>query len=90
MLLQYITEWNRLTDRADLTSLTREKFEEKAADSEVRWVGASETISLAGTQISGQNLWMLLVFFVLLFLLLEIVILAWPSVKATLDERAAA
>lgn len=77
-------------NESDLTSLTREKFEEKAADSEVRWVGASETISLAGTQISGQNLWMLLVFFVLLFLLLEIVILAWPSVKATLDERAAA
>lgn len=74
---------------SDLTPLTREQFDERAAESEVRWVAAGDSINLAGAQISGQNSWKLLVLLVLLFLLAELALLAWPIVKARLDDRAA-
>jgi hypothetical protein len=72
---------------SDLAPLTRDQFEERAADSEVRLVSAGDTISLAGAQISGQNSWKWLVLLVLLFLLAEIALLAWPMVKVRLDAR---
>lgn len=78
---------NGASSESDLTPLTREAFEERAAQSDVRWVGAAETISLAGAQISGQNSWKYLVLLVLLFLLAELAVLAWPNVKASLEDR---
>lgn len=72
---------------SDLAPLTRERFDERAAESEVRWVGTGDSISLAGAQISGQNSWKWLVLLVLVFLLAEIALLAWPSVKAKMEER---
>lgn len=74
---------------SDLTPLSRDAFEERAAGSEVRWVGPGDTISLAGASISGQNSWKYLIILVLVFLLSEILILAWPAVKARLAEPAA-
>ncbi len=73
-------------NESDLTALSREAFNERAADSKVSWVGAGDTISLAGAQISGQNSWKWLILLVLLFLLAEIALLAWPLVKARLEE----
>ncbi|HTN75358.1 MAG TPA: hypothetical protein VL096_08930, partial [Pirellulaceae bacterium] len=72
---------------SDLTPLARETFDERSAGSEVRWVGAADSISLAGSQISGQNSWKYFVLLVLLFLLAEILILAWPSAKVAWEER---
>ena len=73
-------------NESDLTALSREAFNERAADSKVSWVGAGDTISLAGAQISGQNSWKWLILLVLLFLLAEIALLAWPLVKARMEE----
>jgi hypothetical protein len=75
-------------DESNLDTLSRDAFEERGAESEIRWVGAGESISLAGAQISGQNSWKWMILLVLMFLLAELAILAWPMVKARLDESA--
>jgi len=67
---------------SDLTPITRAQFDERREDvQEISWVGAGESISLAGATISGQNTWILLVLAVLLLLLAEILILAWPAMS---------
>jgi hypothetical protein len=66
---------------SDLTPLTRGAFEERAAGSELRWVGPAEAISLAGEAISGQNSWRVLLLLVLVLLLAEIALLAWPILR---------
>jgi hypothetical protein len=73
-------------DESDLKPLPRETFDRLAGSSKVTLVGSSETISLAGAQISGQDVWKWWIGAVILFLLIEIALLAWPSVKASLDS----
>ena len=69
---------------SDLQPLTRQEFEDRLAGEEVpiTWVSATDSISLDGVTIRGQNLWMWLAFVVLLLLLVEISVLAWPTLKA--------
>lgn len=66
---------------SDLTPLTQAEFQERTAGEAVplRWVGAGQIISLEGTAIGGQFLWKLLAVVVLILLLVEIAILAWPA-----------
>jgi hypothetical protein len=68
-------------DESRLSPLSREKFEERASGTNLRWVGVGEDISLAGSTIRGQNWWWFLVLFVFSCLLVEMGILAWPSVR---------
>jgi hypothetical protein len=75
---------------SDLSPLSQAAFEERVGDSPIRWVGPGETISLAGAQISGQNAWKWMILLVLLFLLVELAILAWPTLKARAEEAAPA
>jgi hypothetical protein len=77
-------------DESNLATLSRDAFEERAGESEIRWVSAGESISLAGAQISGQDSWKWMILLVLLILLAEIAILAWPTVKARRDQPATA
>jgi hypothetical protein len=72
------------TAESDLTPLSRTQFDERVAGDEIpiSWVAAGDRISLAGATISGQNTWILLVLAVLLILLAEILILAWPAMSA--------
>ena len=51
-----------------------------------RWVGEGEAIRLEGSQVSGQDLWKLLLLLVVACLLLEMTVLAWPMLGR---ERAA-
>ncbi|MCA9270169.1 MAG: hypothetical protein KDA41_16925, partial [Planctomycetales bacterium] len=68
---------------SDLTPLTAEQFHDQlAGDAKLRWVGANEEISLAGATIRGQDWWKRLALAVLVLLLVEIAILAWPAVVA--------
>ncbi len=62
-----------------LSPLSREKFEERASGTNLGWVGVGEDISLAGPTKSGEKTWWYLVFFVFACLLVEMGILAWPS-----------
>jgi hypothetical protein len=61
---------------SDLQMFSREEFEQRVALDNVQWVGPGEPISLAGSQIRGQNSWWWLILVVLLLLLLELAILA--------------
>jgi hypothetical protein len=75
---------------SDLTPLARAQFDERVAGEEIpiSWVGQGDLIRLAGATISGQNTWVLLVLAVLLLLLAEILILAWPAMRASADPIA--
>ena len=61
---------------SDLQCLTREQFEQRVELANVQWIGPGETISLAGSQIRGQNSWWWLILAVLVLLLAELGILA--------------
>ena len=68
-------------EESHLSPLSREKFEERSGNSNLRWVGVGEDISLAGATIQGQNWWWYLVLFVFACLLVEMGILAWPVLR---------
>ena len=44
-----------------------------------RWLESDETISVEGARIRGRDLWKWLIGAVLIFLLTEMQILAWPN-----------
>lgn len=71
-------------NESELTPLTEDEFEERlsGADIPLTWVSQSENISLDGATIRGQNLWKILAAVVLMLLLVEIAILAWPVAAA--------
>ena len=64
-----------------LAPLHRDQFDEIAATANLRWIGPGEDISLAGVAIRGQTSWWWLVLLVLALLLLEMTVLAWPSLR---------
>lgn len=72
---------NGPAEESDLTPLRREQFDEVAAGGNLRWVGRGEAISLAGTAVSGRTSWWWLALSVLLLLLLEMSVLAWPTFR---------
>lgn len=73
---------NGPADESDLSRLPRERFDELAASAPVHWIGRGEEISLAGAQIHGQDSWWYLAAAVLLLLLGELALLAWPAWRA--------
>jgi hypothetical protein len=66
---------------SDLAPLNRDDFEQVAAGANLRWIGPADDISLAGVAIHGQSSWWWLALAVLLILLAEMAVLAWPSVR---------
>jgi hypothetical protein len=73
---------NGPAEESNLQPFRREQFEEQMADTHSRWVGPSEDVSLAGTQIRGQNSWWWLTVVVLGLLTLELALLAGISSKS--------
>lgn len=67
---------------SDLAALSEEDFDELAGSANLRWVGAGQEVSLAGVAIRGQTSWWWLIVLVLGILLVEMLIVAWPNVKA--------
>jgi hypothetical protein len=79
---------NGPSNESELTNIDESAFEDAPGMTEVRWVGADETISLDGTSYSGRNAWKWLLFGVLICLLVEMLLLL-PKVMATLTGNAA-
>lgn len=75
-------------EESELAPMSQTKFEELTAGSKLRWVGAGDEISLAGTAIRGQYSWWYLVLLVLILLLVEMSVLAWPTIQS--DRSSAA
>jgi hypothetical protein len=73
-------------EESELAPLSAGRFAELAEGSQLRWVEEGDEISLAGTQIRGQDLWWYLALGVLLLLLAEMLVLAWPQLKPTPAE----
>jgi len=66
---------------SELQPLTRAEFEQKTEGTTLRWVEAGEDISLAGAAIRGQSSWWYLALAVLILLLAEMAVLAWPALR---------
>ena len=66
---------------SELQPLTRAEFEKKSEGTSLRWVEAGEDISLAGATIRGQSSWWYLALAVLVLLLAEMAVLAWPALR---------
>jgi hypothetical protein len=66
---------------SDLAPLNRDDFDALAGNASLRWIGPADDISLAGVAIHGQSSWWWLALAVLLVLLAEMAVLAWPTVR---------
>ena len=64
------------SEESELQPLGRDQFEARVGDAAVRWVGPDDEISLAGTQVSGQDSWWWLILAVLGLLLAELLLVA--------------
>lgn len=72
---------NGQEDESELQSIEPGELKKRLGDSNYRWIERDEPISLEGAQISLQNTWKWLIWLVLVGLLAELVILAWPNLK---------
>ena len=63
---------------SDLTPLARDDFDALAANANLRWIGPADDISLAGVAIRGQTFVVVAGAAVLVILLAEMAVLAWP------------
>ncbi len=66
---------------SDLAPLAKGDFDALAGNASLRLIGLADDISLAGVAIHGQSSWWWLALAVLLILLAEMAVLAWPSVR---------
>lgn len=70
-------------EESQLETLDSLAFQERLGEDTVLWLEADEVISVEGAQVSGRDLWKWLISAVLIFLLGEMSILAWPNRTAT-------
>jgi hypothetical protein len=74
--------FNCPAEESQLDTLDALAFEERAGTEGYRWLEADETISVEGARLRGRDLWKWLIGAVLIFLLIEMLILAWPNRRA--------
>jgi hypothetical protein len=63
---------------SDLRVLDAESFAARVSDTSCRWVAPGEVIRVEGVSLRGQDAWKALMICVLLTLLAELAVLAWP------------
>ena len=71
---------------SELAAIDEATLRDRLGEGNYRWVPAGGTISLEGAQVQGQDLWRWFMLALLVCLLLELAVLAWPLVA---KERAA-
>ncbi len=74
---------NGEADESELQLLARDQFDARVGDAAVHWVGPDEEISLAGSQVSGQDSWWWLILTVLGLLMVELLLVAKWVARAT-------
>ena len=79
--------FNCPSEESQLETLDAQAFEERTGTEGYRWLEADETISVEGARIRGRDLWKWLIGAVLIFLLTEMLILAWPNRRAELTPQ---
>lgn len=78
-LWQVAVAVNGPADESDLRTLGQKELEERMGQANYRWIAPGQSISLTAAQIQGQDLWKWGMMGVLGCLLVELAILAWPS-----------
>lgn len=66
---------------SELQPINAAVLSERLSGATYRWVGADDTISMEGAQVTGHDMWKWLMLSVLLCLLVEVALLAWPDVR---------
>ena len=74
-------------EESQLENLNALAFEERVGTDGYRWLKADETISVEGARIRGRDLWKWLIGAVLIFLLTEMLILAWPNRRVEISPQ---
>ncbi len=77
-LWETVVAVNGPADESDLKVLEEVDLRDRLADAQFQWVGEGQTLSFAAASVLGHDLWQWLLAAVLLGLLVELVILAWP------------
>ena len=67
------------SEESDLTVVARREFDERTAGADVHWVESGEDITLAGAITRGQNSWWWLIAGILGLLMIEMLVVATPS-----------
>jgi hypothetical protein len=70
---------NGPAEESDLRTLGESELRERMGQADYRWIAQGESISLSAAQVHGQDLWKWGILGVLGCLLVELAILAWPS-----------
>ena len=73
---------NSPAGESELKSIDAAGFAQRLPAANCSWIAAGEQINLEGTQISGREIWKLLIQLVLIALLVEMLVLAWPAIGA--------
>lgn len=73
---------NGEADESQLGTLSTDNRDRLAASPNIRLIQAGDDVSLAGSTLGGHHRWWYLVLAVLVMLLLEMSVLAWPHVRA--------
>ncbi|MBI1314611.1 VWA domain-containing protein [bacterium] len=81
-----LLSFNCRPDESRLESLDALAFQSRFETSAARWLEADESFSVEGARISGRDLWKWLVAAVLVALLTEMTILAWPHRRSLVSE----
>ena len=66
-------------EESNIETLDAITFQERMGEGTWRWLEEGETISMEGSQVRGRDFWKWLVLVVIVFLLAEMAILAWPN-----------
>ena len=66
-------------EESNIETLDAITFQERMGEGTWRWLEEGEAISMEGSQVRGRDFWKWLVLVVIVFLLAEMAILAWPN-----------
>jgi hypothetical protein len=72
---------------SELATVDERGLAERVGQAGYRWVAAGDSISLEGANVHGQNLWRVLMSMVLVGLLAELGVLAWPNLSRLMRVR---
>ena len=75
---------------SELSAITEKELRERMGEANYRWIPRGQPISIEGAQVSGHDMWKWLMACVLVCLLVELLVLAWPEAALVLARPEAA
>lgn len=72
---------NGPTEESELHALDEAAMKARLGEANYRWIASTDAISLEGAVVSGQFMWRWFMALMLVMLLVELTVLAWPTFK---------